>query len=412
MDESTQSREFRQVSALAIDSEIIAALRAELPLVAEHTVRAVTMEVPSYARAFSGRMAQVIENAVQMALGALLQLAARSDDEGGRSPLPPAMDGAYELGRGEARQGRSMDALLAAYRVGARVAWREMSAIAVSGGLAATTVARFAELAFAFIDELSAASIAGHADELSTTGLARQRYLDQLALQLLTGESEDALLASAERADWQPPDTLTAVVLPVTRTRGLFSRFAQSLLQLSENLPGVDDAEDLAVMLVPDMGGRQRSELLRVLSGREAIVGPAKPWTTVRASYLRVLRARSLPVVAESGADVIDTDKLLVDLILSADAEAAADLRAQVLEPLSDLRPNSAEKLIETLRSWLLHLGQRDAVAADLYIHAQSVRYRMSQLRELYGDRLNDPETVLALTVALGANGPKRGASL
>jgi DNA-binding PucR family transcriptional regulator len=29
------------------------------------------------------------------------------------------------------------------------------------------------------------------------------------------------------------------------------------------------------------------------------------------------------------------------------------------------------------------------------------VRYRLGQLRELYGDRLDDPETVLELTLAL-----------
>ena len=49
----------------------------------------------------------------------------------------------------------------------------------------------------------------------------------------------------------------------------------------------------------------------------------------------------------------------------------------------------------------LLHQGQRDAVAADLFVHAQTVRYRMTQLRELFGERLNDPQTVLELIVAL-----------
>jgi len=88
--------------------------------------------------------------------------------------------------------------------------------------------------------------------------------------------------------------------------------------------------------------------------------------------------------------------------VLGADAEARADLRASVLEPLSSLRPATAEKLTETLRCWLLHHGRRDDVAAALFVHPQTVRYRMGQLRELYGDRLDDPETVLALTVALG----------
>ena len=42
--------------------------------------------------------------------------------------------------------------------------------------------------------------------------------------------------------------------------------------------------------------------------------------------------------------------------------------------------------LVETLRAWLLHHGRRDRVAAELFVHPQTVRYRMTQLRELYGD--------------------------
>ncbi len=97
-----------------------------------------------------------------------------------------------------------------------------------------------------------------------------------------------------------------------------------------------------------------------------------------------------------------DTEQHLVSLVLSADADALADLRTSVLAPLSGLRPATVEKLTETLRSWLLHQGRREEVASDLFVHPQTVRYRMSQLRDVYGDRLDDPATVLALTVALG----------
>ena len=41
-----------------------------------------------------------------------------------------------------------------------------------------------------------------------------------------------------------------------------------------------------------------------------------------------------------------------------------------------------------------------------LFVHPQTVRYRMGQLREAYGDGLDDPETVLALTVALACSPP------
>ena len=387
-----------RMAGLDLDEDVVVALQAVLPRMAERTVTAVTVEVPSYARAFSGQMGANIENAVQMALGAFLRLAVRAHDADPAATLAPALDGAYELGRGEARQGRTMDALLSAYRVGARVAWRELSATAVDSGLPAGTIARFAELVFAFIDELSASSVSGHADELATTGRVRQRYLERLARQLLTGEPAESLRASAEQAGWQPPDTLTAVVVAEAQTRGLAARFGQATLQVSEDLPGVDPAESLAVLLVPDLDGRHRTQLRSALQGRRALVGPARPWMLAQSSYRRALRARDLAV----DDDVVDTDDHLVELVLTADPDAAADLRRHALAPLAELRPTTADRLAETLRSWLLHQGQRDAVAADLFVHAQTVRYRMTQLRELYGDRLNDPRTILELTVALG----------
>jgi DNA-binding PucR family transcriptional regulator len=136
------------------------------------------------------------------------------------------------------------------------------------------------------------------------------------------------------------------------------------------------------------------------MQGRNAVVGPARPWMHVQASYRRVLQAREM-LPSDADTDVLDTEVHLVELVLGANREAADDLRHAVLAPLSDLRPATADRLAETLRSWLLHQGQRDAVATELFVHAQTVRYRMTQLRELFGDRLTDPRGVLELTVAL-----------
>ena len=390
----------RQVTGLVLNGLVIAALQGVLPAVAEHTVAAVTVEVPSYADAFSGRMGQRIEGAVQMALSAFLQLAARPHDADPGPTLSPALEGAYELGRGEARQGRSIDALLSAYRVGARVAWRELSETVVDRDLPPLMVARFAELVFEFIDELSAASVSGHTDELASSDRERRRHLDRLAQDLLTGVPTEILRASAERAEWRPPETLTAVLLPSAQTQGVASRFGQSTLQLSGDLPGIDSSESVVLLLVPDMHGPNRPRLLRVLRDRRAVVGPSRAWTQAQSSYHRVLQARTIHLESD-GTGVVDTDDHLVALVLGADRDAADDLRRQVLAPLDQLRPNTAERLAETLRSWLLHQGQRDAVAADLFVHAQTVRYRMTQLRELYGERLNDPRAILELIVAL-----------
>jgi DNA-binding PucR family transcriptional regulator len=113
------------------------------------------------------------------------------------------------------------------------------------------------------------------------------------------------------------------------------------------------------------------------------------------------VRALRLGLPAD-GPMPLDTEQRLPDLVLRADEEALTDLRTAVLAPLAGLTPGVREKLTATLRSWLLHHGRREQVAAELFVHPQTVRYRMGQLRQLFGDRLEDPQTVLGLTIALG----------
>jgi hypothetical protein len=390
------SRTARGAADLDLGEPAMELLRSRLVAIAENTVNAIITEVPGYTNALAGPMGAKIEGAVQLALGGFLRLAS-SGDPG--TPLTPALEGAYILGRGEARSGRSMDALLAAYRVGARVSWRELSGTAVEVGLSAETLAKFAELVFAYIDELSAASVAGLTDELATSGQVRQRYLQALSRSLLQGDPADQLTDRAERAGWEPPGTLTAVILPNAHVRGVLASLDPRTLRTEDELPGLEK-EDVAVLLVPDAHGSARTALLRSLRGRQAWVGPDKPWTTVRTSYLRVLRTRELGLVWESSAPV-DTEHHLASLIVTSDPAALEDLRARVLAPFAKLRPATAERLIETLREWLLQLGRRDEVAGALHVHPQTVRYRMGQVRELFGDRLDDPRTVLELTIAL-----------
>lgn len=376
---------------LRVPAGAIEEMRSELPQVAEHVVAAIIDEVPSYTDAFSGPMGETIRNAVQLALGGFLSLASGRRGADMSTPTAPAVEGAYQLGRGEARSGRTTEALLAAFRIGARVSWRELSTTAVRNGVEGETLVAFAELVFAYIDELSAASVAGHSDELDTSGRARQRLLERVVHQLLTGAPAEAVLDAAERAGWDPPRTLTAVIVPEAQVRAVLAALSPATLRAPEP-PGLDEG---ALLLVPDAHGHRRAALLRAISDRGSIAGPARPWLEARASYDRALRARA------AGLE-LDSESHLVELVLDADAQARADLRAQLLEPLAALRPGTAEKLTDTLRSWLLHQGRRDAVAAELFVHPQTVRYRMGQLRELYGDRLDDPAVVLALTVALG----------
>jgi hypothetical protein len=392
----TESPTARGAAQLALDPGIAGRLRDRLPSVAEQTVLAVIAEVPGYAAWLSGDMRANIERAVQMALGGFVRLAENARDADPRTPLQPALDAAYELGRGEARDGRTMDALLAAYRVGARVAWRELSSVLVDERLPAGNVAQFAELVFAYIDELSAASVAGHTDERDTTGRVRELYLERLGQRLLEGAPHDVLAQAAERAGWDPPTTLTAVLVPEAHVRPTLAGLDSRTLTLASD---VANADDTATLMVPDAAGSRRARLVRALEGRDAVIGPARPWTAVAASVRRARQAREL--ITPDGREAIDTEAHLATLLIQSDTEALTDLRRRVLEPLAELRPNAAERLEQTLRAWLLHQGRRDEVANELMVHPQTVRYRMTQVRDLYGDSLHNPAVVLELVIAL-----------
>ncbi|CAM3174550.1 helix-turn-helix domain-containing protein [Nocardioides dubius] len=390
----------RSTSGLRLPDPVVAAIRAELPGAAERCIAAVMREVPQYSEPFRGRMGRNIENAVTLALGGFLDMATTDAGIEPGSMVESVFEAAYALGRGEARSGRTMDALAAAYRVGGRAAWHDLSASAVENGLPAAEVAKFAEFVFDYIDQLSAASVSGHADELATSGRVRERHRERLAHSILTGVDRASLTVLAERADWAPPATLTAVIAPSSASAVLRSQQEARTLHAGSDAPGLDDHPDLTVLLIPDLGDRARTALVAQLADRQAVVGPTRPWDQARTSYRRALRAIILDV-ARPGASA-DSEDHLVPLVLTADRAALADLRERVLAPMQGLRPTTIEKLTETLRAWVLHQGRRDEIATVLFVHPQSIRYRVGRLRELYGDRLTDPQFILEAAVALG----------
>lgn len=388
------------VSDLQIPDAVLAGMRDELPRVAERVVSAVIAEVPSYSEPFRGRMGRNIENAVALALTGFLE--SLSGTAPGADRTQRVMDAAFQLGQGEARSGRSMDALAAAYRIGTHCAWDDLSAIAVRAGLPASEVARFAGLVFDFLDQLSAVSVAGHAAQLAQDERLRERQLAALALALMSGQPEEQVRDAADRAEWPVPETLTAVVLPRSAAATVRVQLDARTLELGGEIAALVEWPQHVVLLVPaDPGSGRvaRDALLQAIGHSEAVVGPPRPWTDVRSSLERAVRVLRLGVAAESGP--VDTEQHLAELVLSADEVARDDLRTRVLAPIADLRPGPAEKLTETLRTWLFHQGRREDIAGALFIHPQTVRYRLGQLRDLYGDQLDDPAFIRDASIAL-----------
>src|SRR3954451_10203935 len=146
----------------AIPADAGKVLRPVLPSLADEIIAAIEREVPDYARAMDGEFGQVVRVAIERALGRFIDLIEdpSSDDGRGRAAY-------VDLGRGEMRAGRSLEALLSAYRLGSRLAWGRFVEAGVAGGLDPGAIYALGEAIFAYIDELSAESAEGYAEEQS-----------------------------------------------------------------------------------------------------------------------------------------------------------------------------------------------------------------------------------------------------
>ena len=141
------------------------ALRPVLPALAEEMIGAIGREVPEYARPLEGPFGRGLRAGVEQALGRFVEtLVDPTADE------DPAFRAIYvALGRGEMRAGRSLDALLSAYRLGARIAWERCVAVGQAAGFDPETLYRLATAIFSYIDRISAESVEGYAAEQSAT---------------------------------------------------------------------------------------------------------------------------------------------------------------------------------------------------------------------------------------------------
>lgn len=347
--------------------DFVSAVRSQIPHVAEVTVATVAAQVPAYTPAAHEPYRTELEQGVRMAYEGFAGLLSGGEDQA----VDDIRRGARALGRTESRRRRGIGPLLTAYQVGTAVHWQEVSRVALEFGLDAQAMSQVAGLIFGFNQQLSAASVEGY----TTESRARERFREYLAQELLAGVPTEAMMA---RAGWTPPATLTCVLIDPDQVLALLSAYPDCLQT---------PMEDLIAVLVPDA---VRTAVLRSVEGVDAVVGPTTAWQNAHASFQR---ARALAGLMPQRP--LDTETHLVNLVLTG--EALDDLREQVLQPLAD-RP----ALQETLRAWLLNVGRRDAVASQLFVHPQTVRYRMGQIRQAYGDRLNDPAEVLKLVVALG----------
>jgi len=329
---------------------------------------------------------------VEHGLRGLLQLIAA----GPHAPLATLPDrGLYVgFGRGQVRAGRPLGALLAAYHHAARAAWRALARTGSGAGLPSETVSALGDAILAYLAEISAASAEGFAGEQAAPGPdrveRRRRLVEALLREPASAPSELRALAAA--AGWRSGPRVAVLAFR-----------DEPLQQVAARLPA--DApcarvDGVGYAVVPDAEAPARLAQLRArLGDLRAGLGPAVELQAAAESARWALLALGL---AERPTLVV-ADEHRVDLLLLRAPAVAAALAREALAPLSALAPPARDRLLRTLRAWLRHQGSVSATAAELHVHAQTVRYRVAQLRALLGERLDGAEGRLELELALRA---------
>jgi len=374
-----------------LDPALAAPLRETLPALVDDVVDAVRAAVPAYAGPLRGPFGEAVRVGVQQALGGFVELV-----EAGPQARLPGRKVYVGLGRGEWRAGRTLDALLAAYRAGAQVAWRRMGQAAEASGATPDQLIQLAEATFAYIDELSAASAEGHAQAHALAAGERQDRRRRLMELLLSDPPAERAEVErvAEDAGWRLPRRAAVVCFEHPQPARVTARLSADALLIATDGAGR--------VLVPDPTGPGRlAELRTAFAETRAALGPVLPLEDAAESARRAELALGL---AGLGGGLLLADERLVDLMLLRDPTIAGELLERRLAPLLELPDATRDRLIETLRAWLDHHGEARPASESLHVHVQTVRYRLGQLRRHLGDELDDPLARIEIALALRAH--------
>jgi PucR C-terminal helix-turn-helix domain/GGDEF-like domain len=387
----------------SLDPELAAVLLPELPGLAEEILEALRANIPEYHRPMQGVFGSTVRVAIE---AALRQFVEQMGPPTRSAPGPTARPGRsvyVELGRGELRAGRRLDALQTAYRLGARISWRRLAGVARAAGVEPDQLSLLAESIFAYIDELSAESVEGYAREQAAHASERQGRRQHLVRLLVDRAPADEVEQAAATASWKLPRTLAVLACDYFDAERLAARVGDGAIAVP--------LDGCCCMLLPDPDAPGRREALSTALRRTTgAIGPSVSPADAARSFARARACLRLQVAGMLPAGrLVVAEERLVTLVLHRDPELLEELAGRCLAPLDGLTPAAADRLLQTLGEWLRRQGSVPEVAAALHVHPQTVRYRLTRLRERFGTALEDPDARFELELATRARHPRRG---
>lgn len=219
---------------------------------------------------------------------------------------------------------------------------------------------------------------------------------------VLRAETDDAVLSRATALGWDVRSAVAVVIGSAPSDRSELESFEdvrRSARQHGHEALCAGQGERLVVILGPvDDGLVVASHVADLFGEGPVVVGPvvdglASAHVSARAALSAHRAARGWPMAPRP----VRSSDLLAERALAGDGHARRHLVEETYLVLAD----GKETLLETLRTWLELGSSIEATARALFVHPNTVRYRLSQVADLTGLSPSQPRDAFTLHIAL-----------
>ena len=162
----------------SIPQDLADKVRPMSGLLVQDAIREIQKAVPAYRQPMQGKFREVLVGAVEMAIVKCFDNIC--DPDADQADWQAVF---RYTGRVEFLEGRTMDAVQTAIRVGSRAVWRRLSVTGQRMGVSPQTLFTVADAIFAWVDEISTVAIEGYTEaQAHATGALERRRRQLLKL--------------------------------------------------------------------------------------------------------------------------------------------------------------------------------------------------------------------------------------
>ncbi len=249
--------------------------------------------------------------------------------------------------------------------------------------------------------DLAFAAAASYADAAEARGSWDSRMEASVVDAVVRGDTGQELLSRAAALNWDT--TAPATVVVGTPPAGREELAGEDVREIASRHHRSALADVHGTWLIGIISGplaptdKFFNDLINAFSDNPVVIGPTAPMLTAAYHSAREAISGMNAVVGWSGAPrPVLARELLPERALLGDTSAVAALHTEIMRPLADAGP----ALTETLDAYLDSGGAIEACARKLFVHPNTVRYRLKRIADFTGRDPTLPRDAYVLRVA------------